>query len=165
MPPAPRGAWDLVRAERGAGLEGHQGLPDVAQRPQRPKLLRGERRLLAWRELLRQGLVHLPLRLKERRVVLDQVGPIFVDAVQTHRVGPKVVQKQRGWAATSGAMVFVSVWSLLTRRARVDLQRSSPPAIDHFDLAGELAGVRDNEELVEDHRAGLPAALAQQERR
>ena len=89
--PSAEGGLDFVRAERGAGLEGHQGLPDVAQRPQRPKLLGSERRLLAWGELLRQGLVHLPLRLKERGVVLDQVGPLLVEAVQAHGVVPQVV--------------------------------------------------------------------------
>ncbi len=69
-------------------------LLDVAQRPQRLELLRGQRHLVGTGgEELRQGLVRLPLRLEEGSVLLNEVGAFLVQAVQAIRVLPEVVEQ------------------------------------------------------------------------
>jgi len=64
---------------------------DVAERPKRPQLLRGQLDFTGWREKLRQGQVGVELLLQEGGVLLHQVGPFFVHAPQSHRVVPEVV--------------------------------------------------------------------------
>ncbi len=92
---------------------------DVAERAQRFHLLRGKKRLAAAGEVQGQRLVRLPLRFQELGILLHQVGPLLVEAVQAVGVIPEVVQQQRNGAVAVGRDFFLV-------RVRVDLQRRAP---------------------------------------
>ena len=69
--------------------------------------------------------MRLPLRFEKCCVVLDEVGPLFVDAAQTHRVVPEVVQQERNRPAVADR--HEGGWR--------DLQRCPPTTIDDLDPA------------------------------
>ena len=68
----------------------------------------------------------------------------------------------RGAPAARGNEAFVGGLVGCHQRFGHDLERGRPAAVDHLDVTNQRAGFDVGLELVEDHRARLPAVFAHQ---